>query len=91
MRASHASDAAVNDTSTSYDKRSQAITGLIRDFVLHHPLRGKIGAFEGGGFVPKGFYRPTVNSMMHMFYTEEKTYYKVNEEAIIRVIRHFTE
>jgi hypothetical protein len=61
----------------------------ISRFFLDHPLRGKVGAFEGGGYVPKGFYRPTVNSLMNAFNTEERTYYPVNERAILRVIRYY--
>jgi hypothetical protein len=60
-------------------------------FFLDHPLRGKVGAFEGGGYVPRGFYRPTVNSLMNAFNTEEKTYYPVNERAIERMINWFSE
>ena len=59
-------------------------------FFLDHPLRGKVGAFEGGGYVPKGFYRPTVNSLMNAFNNEERTFYPVNERAILRVIEFFT-
>lgn len=59
-------------------------------FFLDHPMRGKVGAFEGGGYVPKGFYRPTVNSLMNAFNNEERTYYPVNERAILSVIRYFT-
>ena len=60
-------------------------------FFLDHPLRGKIGAFEGAGYLPKGFYRPTVNSLMNAFNHEEKTYYPVNERAIVRMINFFSE
>lgn len=58
-------------------------------FFLDHPLRGKVGAFEGGGYVPKGFYRPTVNSLMNAFNNEERTFYPVNERAILSVIRYY--
>lgn len=61
----------------------------ISRFFLDHPLRGKVGAFEGGGYVPKGFYRPTLNSLMNAFNNEERTYYPVNERAIRRVIGYY--
>ncbi|HTY57978.1 MAG TPA: M64 family metallopeptidase, partial [Bacteroidota bacterium] len=77
---------------------SAAIDSVLRDvnarlarFFLDHPLRGKVGAFEGAGYLPKGFYRPTVNSLMNAFNNEEKTYYPVNERAIIRMIGFFSE
>ncbi|HTO94696.1 MAG TPA: M64 family metallopeptidase, partial [Bacteroidota bacterium] len=60
-------------------------------FFLDHPLRGRVGAFEGAGYMAKGFYRPTVNSLMNAFNNEERTYYPVNERAIERVIRSLTD
>ncbi|HUI11107.1 MAG TPA: M64 family metallopeptidase [Bacteroidota bacterium] len=60
-------------------------------FFVDHPLRGKVGAFEGAGYMAKGFYRPTVNSLMNSFNVQERTYYPVNERAIERVIATFTE
>jgi hypothetical protein len=59
-------------------------------FFMDHPLRGKVGAFEGGGYVPKGFYRPTVNSLMNAFNEEERTFYPVNERAITKVIDFYS-
>ena len=69
----------------------KALNTRIQHFFVDHPLRGKIGAFEGAGYVPKGLYRPTVNSLMNQFNEQEKTLYRVNEQAITRVIRYYTE
>jgi hypothetical protein len=68
----------------------RAVNGKLSRFFLDHPLRGKVGAFEGGGYLPKGFYRPTVNSLMNAFNSEEKTYYPVNERAIVRMIDFYS-
>ena len=67
------------------------VNGRLSRFFLDHPLRGKVGAFEGAGYLPKGFYRPTVNSLMNAFNNEEKTYYPVNERAIVRIIEFYSE
>ncbi len=48
---------------------------------------GKIGVFEGGGYVAKGVYRPTHNSIMKSL--EAKGFNEVSKKAIIEVIRHF--
>jgi hypothetical protein len=63
----------------------------LRAFVRNHPLKGKIGAYQGGGYVPKGIYRPTLNSLMNQFDENEKRFYPVNEQAITRMIRFYTE
>lgn len=67
------------------------VNGRLSRFFLDHPLKGKVGAFEGAGYLPKGFYRPTVNSLMNAFNNEEKTYYPVNERAIVRIIDFYSE
>jgi hypothetical protein len=68
------------------DTTLRTVNGRLSRFFLDHPLRGKVGAFEGGGYLPRGFYRPTVNSLMNAFNNEEKTYYPVNERAIEQII-----
>jgi len=73
------------------DTTLRAVGRRLGRFYLDHPLRGKVGAFEGAGYMAKGFYRPTVNSLMNAFNNEERTYYPVNERAIERVIATFTD
>lgn len=91
LQAAGASPVEIEALEKTYAERSAAITAEIDRFFLTHPLRGKIGAFEGGGYVSEGFYRPTVNSAMHRFLNEEKTFYPVNEEGIERIIRYYSE
>jgi hypothetical protein len=69
----------------------RTVNGRLSRFFLDHPMRGKVGAFEGAGYLPRGFYRPTVNSLMNVFNNEERTYYPVNERAIVRMIDFFSE
>ncbi len=69
----------------------RAVNTRLSRFFLDHPLRGKVGAFEGAGYLPRGFYRPTVNSLMNAFNNEERTYYPVNERAIKRMIDFYSE
>jgi len=73
------------------DSTMRTVGERLRRFFLDHPLRGKVGAFEGAGYMAKGFYRPTVNSLMNAFNNEERTYYPVNERAIERIIASFAE
>ncbi|MBS3775158.1 MAG: peptidase M64 [Bacteroidales bacterium] len=50
---------------------------------------GKIGVFEGAGYQAKGLYRSEIG--VHMFDSEDFTYGPVSEEAIMKVIRRYTE
>jgi hypothetical protein len=59
--------------------------------MMNHPLRGKVGAFRGAGYAAKGLYRPTLNSLMNQFNEQDKSYYRVNERAIILMINYYTE
>jgi hypothetical protein len=62
----------------------------LSDFFADHPLKGKVGAFQGAGYDAENLYRPTVNSIMHRFSKTEKTFYPVNEAAIERIIDYYT-
>ena len=88
---SGASLAVIFSKTAAIDTVLRTVNGRLSRFLLDHPLHGKVGAFEGAGYLPKGFYRPTVNSLMNQFSTEEKTYYPVNERAIGRIISFFSE
>jgi len=72
-----------------YHNRDLEITNRIKDFFINHPLREKIGAFEGAGYKNSGLFRPTLNSIMHRFMEEDKFFYRVSEQAIVNVINYY--
>jgi hypothetical protein len=78
-------------TRKEFADRLARVNDQIKKFFSEHPLRGKVGAFEGTGYVPKGFYRPTVNSLMNQFNERDRSFFPVNERAIRRVIDFYTE
>ena len=51
--------------------------------------KDKIGVFEGGGYVSKGVYRPTVNSIMNSFSSNE--FNQVCKDAIQKLIDFYSE
>lgn len=51
--------------------------------------KDKVGVFEGGGYVAKGIYRPTVNSSMKSSVINE--FGPVNERAIIHIIKFYSQ
>lgn len=62
----------------------------IDDFFRNHPLRDKVGVFEGANYMSKGMYRPTLMSLMHKFEEDNLSYDIVNEQAIISTIHYYT-
>jgi hypothetical protein len=50
---------------------------------------GKVGAFEGAGYAAKGLYRPMVDCLM--FTKGAKPFCKVCEQAVLRVIKYYSE
>jgi hypothetical protein len=87
----NASQEEVAKTKKAFADRLARVNDQLKTFFAEHPLQGKVGAFEGAGYVPKGFYRPTVNSLMNQFNDRDKSFYPVNERAIRRVIDFYTE
>jgi hypothetical protein len=67
----------------------QSIKKEIDNFISNHPLRGKIGVFEGGGYSSKEIYRPTVNSIMHKFDEKDWSYYRVSEVQLQKMIDYY--
>jgi hypothetical protein len=87
MRKAGEAPDSVKKVREEYDWRIREATDAVVGFMEHHPLRGKVGAFEGGGYLPKGMYRPTVNSIMHQFNRSDRMYFGVSERAIERMVR----
>ncbi len=51
--------------------------------------KDKIGVFEGGGYVAKGVYRPTFNSIMNSFTSNE--FNQVCKDVIQKIINYYSE
>jgi hypothetical protein len=52
-------------------------------------FKDKIGVFEGGGYVNKGVYRPTMNSIMNSFSSNE--FNQVCKDVIQKLINFYSE
>ena len=50
---------------------------------------GVVGVFEGAGYSSQGLFRPMLDCLM--FTKGDKPFCKVCEQAIIKVIRYYTE
>ncbi|HET9131754.1 MAG TPA: M64 family metallopeptidase, partial [Terriglobia bacterium] len=73
-----------------YSRAAQRVQKELRDFMMNNPMRGKVGAFRGAGYSAEGLYRPTINSLMNQFNEQDKSYYSVNEDALIRMIDFYS-
>jgi deoxyribodipyrimidine photolyase len=58
-------------------------------YLMSSKYWGKVGAFEGAGYMPTGLYRPMIDCIM--FSKGDKPFCKVCEEAIKSVIKSYTE
>jgi hypothetical protein len=59
------------------------------EFLQKSKYFGKVGVFEGAGYASKGLYRPMLDCIM--FSKGNKPFCKVCENAIIQVIKHYSE
>jgi hypothetical protein len=91
LQKSMVSSDAIAAVEYGFNNRIFLLRSQIDSFLFQHPLKGKIGAFEGAGYQSHGLYRPTVNSMMHRFDPLRRSYEAVNEKAIMQMIRSYTE
>ncbi len=87
----HVKTDSIEQIEEEFDNRIAAARQKTKRFVSQHPLKGKIGAFEGAGYRSEGLFRPTLNSIMNQFTGEDRHFYTVNEQAIIHIIKHYTE
>ncbi len=76
--------------SATYADQIGAVSRKIGSFLVDNPMKGKVGAFEGGGYQNKGIYRPTVNSLMNQFSKTDRTLYPVNERAVRQMIEYYS-
>ncbi len=66
----------------------QTLEAHLRNFIKNHPLKDKVGFFEGAGYSSKGLYRPMLNCMM--FSNREKRFCRVCQQAIQRMINFYS-
>lgn len=91
MKKSGASQSQIKEETKAANIKIQALSAKVDSFIFNHPLKDKVGVFEGGNYLSKGYYRPTINSLMHKFDPKSSSYGIVNEQAIISTINYYIE
>jgi hypothetical protein len=70
-------------------KLSKEHAEKIDAYLAKSEYRGNVGAFEGAGYSAEGLYRPMLDCLM--FTKGDKPFCKVCEQAVIRIIKFYTE
>ena len=68
---------------------SRFFEAKLDSIIQNDTYHDKVGAFEGAGYVSRGLYRPMIDCIMNR--KKAKTFCKVCQEAIERVIKKYTE
>ncbi len=89
MKRSGAPRAEVEKIEAESEKLSWENAKTVDDFLGKSKFWGMTGACEGAGYSAKGLYRPAVDCLM--FTKGTKPFCKVCEEAVIRVIKYYSE
>jgi hypothetical protein len=77
----------VNVAKAEYDQRSTERDKEVQDYLESSEFAGKVGAFEGAGYMSTGLYRPSVNCIM---FTRTDYFCPVCREAMVRVIGSYS-
>jgi hypothetical protein len=89
MKREKAAQVEIEKAELESDRLSREHAIKVDGYFSKSKFRDKVGAFEGAGYSAKGLYRPMLDCLM--FTKGKKPFCKVCEQAIIRVIKHYTE
>jgi hypothetical protein len=89
MKRAGAPGAEIEKIEAESEKLSWEHAKKVDEFLLKSKFWGKVGAFEGAGYSAEGLYRPALDCLM--FTKGTKPLCKVCEEAVIRVIKYYSE
>ncbi|GAH38706.1 unnamed protein product, partial [marine sediment metagenome] len=89
MKREKAPQAEVEKVEQESDRLSRDHAKKVDDYFSKSRFRDKVGVFEGAGYSAKGLYRPMLDCLM--FTKGKKPFCKVCEQAVIRVIKHYSE
>jgi hypothetical protein len=89
MKREDAPKEAVAKAEAESERLSKQHADKMDAYLAKSAFKGKVGAFEGAGYSSEGMYRPMLDCIM--FSKGAKPYCTVCEQAIIKVIRQYTE
>jgi len=84
LQRSGAPAAEVRAAREKYDRRDKETAEEMYRYLAGSKLAGKVGAFEGAGYVSHGLYRPMVDCIM--FSKAQESFCAVCSEAMVQII-----
>ncbi|MGE5352546.1 MAG: M64 family metallopeptidase [Acidobacteriota bacterium] len=89
MKRNGAPEKEVSKVEDESEKLSKTAAEKTDKYLQSSKYWGKVGAFEGAGYASKGLYRSMLDCLM--FSKGNKPFCKACDEAVINVIKHYTE
>ncbi|MCB0750377.1 MAG: peptidase M64, partial [Ignavibacteriae bacterium] len=89
LKRSNADKNLIIQAEQEYIVKDKERSDIVDQYLKNCANYGKVGAFEGAGYLQNGLYLPMIDCIM--FSKGEKPFCKVCEEAIIKVIEHYGE
>jgi hypothetical protein len=89
LKKEKAPPAEISKAEEEYDRKDRAHAEEVDKFVKSSKYWGKVGAFEGAGYSSNGLYRPMLDCIM--FSKGKKPFCKVCEDAIIAIIKQYSQ
>ena len=87
LQRNHAPQEEVDNSRKNYDQKSLERFHEVQEFLSNSQYNGKVGAFEGAGYVSKGLYRPSINCIM---FSRTNYFCPVCQEAMIKIIQWYS-
>ncbi len=82
-----ASEEVVRKAKAEYDRKSAARDSEVQEYLESSPYAGKVGAFEGAGYMSNGLFRPSINCIM---FTRTDYFCPVCQQAMQKVIDSYS-
>jgi hypothetical protein len=88
LKRTRSSGSEIKSAEEEYATKDKKQSEKVDSYLMSSKYWNKVGVFEGGGYQPKGIYRPMLDCIM--FSKGDKPFCKVCEEAIKEVIGSYT-
>jgi hypothetical protein len=89
LKRNKASSEEILKAQEEYNRKDKQHSDKVSQFLKSSKYWGKIGVFEGAGYLSNGLYRPMIDCLM--FSKGKKPYCKICENAVFRVISRYSE
>src|SRR3970282_2806049 len=89
LKRKRATQTAIEDAELEYARKDREHSQLVDTYLRKNKNYGKVGVFEGAGYVANGMYRPMLDCIL--FSKGRKPYCDVCKAHILKVIDRYSE